>query len=265
MSPCSRARRFRFGICRLGMRGREEGIAFFFAGCRCVIFLFVAPTESAMADAGDAASTPLPPLAHVHTAPPPQPRQRPPSPVFRAPLDLVVTAGGSDIPLDINLAVKGIHVPSLQYRLQQQQQWQLQQTFRRDRRENPHPFRHLHRRPQRPVPNVTLERVPPLPSQWLRPPPSRSPLEVSSLSTTPVSRSPFDAATSAHQVRLMSALYRRSSSVACKFEVSCTYVKRNECSVRRRLISSRPTPTPSQRPRRPTGSWCTCCRRWEER
>ena len=188
----------------------------FFAGCRCVIFLFVAPTESAMADAGDAASTPLPPVAHVHAAPP-QPRQRPPSPVFRAPLDLVVTAGGSDIPLDINLAVKGIHVPSLQYRLQQQQQWQLQQTFRRDRRENPHPFRHLHRRPQRPVPNVTLERVPPLPSQWLRPPPSRSPLEVSSLSTTPVSRSPFDAATSAHQVRLKSALYRRSSSVACKF------------------------------------------------
>ena len=173
--PCGWARRFSTGC--LGWGGRRTAIIFFRRPW-CV-FLFVAPMKSAMADA-DAA----PPLAHASSL---QPLQRPPSPVFRAPLDLVVTAGGSDIPLDINLAVKGIHVPSLQYRLQQQQQ-----AFRRDRRDH----RSLHRRP-----NVTVERVPPLPPPSLRPPRSTA-AAVSSLSAASASCSQFDAATNANQVRL---------------------------------------------------------------
>ena len=163
----------------------------FFAD-RSRVFLFVASIKSAMADA-----TPLPPppLAHAASL---QPLQRPPSPVFRAPLDLVVTAGGSDIPLDINLAVRGIHVPSLQYRIQQQQQ---QHAFRREHRDH----HQRHRRPPYSVPNVTVERVPPLPPP--PPPPPRLPVVmVSSLSAASASHSQFDAATNANQVILSRAL-----------------------------------------------------------
>ena len=185
--PCRWARRF--ATCCLGL---GADCNFFAGGSR--VFLLVPTIKSVMADASQ------PPLAHAASL---QPLQRPPSPVFRAPLDLVVTAGGSDIPLDINLAVKGIHVPSLQYRIQQQQQQQQQQqAFRRDHREH---HRHLHRRPPYSVPNVTVERVPPLPPPLLRHPPPRprSPVAaVSSLSAASASNSQFDAATNANQVLL---------------------------------------------------------------
>ena len=134
------------------------------------------------------ATRPRPPLVHAASLQPLL--QRPPSPVFRAPLDLVVTAGGSNIPLDINLAIKGIHAPSLQYRIQQQQQ----QALHRD-----HHRQHHHHRRRDTVPNVTVERVP-APPPPPRPPPPRSPLMVSSLSAASASHSQFGAATNANQV-----------------------------------------------------------------
>ena len=150
------------------------------------------------------ATRPPPPLAHAASLQPLL--RRPPSPVFRAPLDLVVTAGGSDIPLDINLAIKGIHAPSLQYRIQQQQQ-----ALHRDKHRRYH---HHHRDT---VPNVTVERVPapPPPPQLSRRPLPRSPLMVSSLSAASASHSQFGAATNANQVPLRHYRLKNGNVAKC--------------------------------------------------
>jgi hypothetical protein len=130
--------------------------------------------------------------------------KRPPSsppPSFRAPLDLVVTASNSDVPLDLQSAIRGIHRPSTAHL-----------SAITTPPAVPPPNSQLWHNPRPSLSILVPVAPPPTPPQQQQPaPPPPPPLVISSLSAASASDSQFEAATNANKIAHIVATHTQSS------------------------------------------------------